>query len=437
VTAPQAKPRGGLLRHPNFLKLWTAETVSVFGSQISALAIPAVAILILHAQAFEVALLGTVEFLPFILFTLPAGAWVDRLRRRPIMIAGDLGRAAVLSTIPIVYFLNPAALTIWQLYVVGFIAGTLTVFFDVSNQSYLPSIVERDELIEGNSKLQISASAAQITGPAIAGVLIDVLKAPFAIILDAASFVWSAFFVWLIRKPEPPVAHPADALGQKRPSIASDVRDGLRFVLGHPALRAISAGTGTSNLFGNIGGGIMFLYLLDPKYLHLTAGQVGLAFGLGNVGALVGAVLANRIARWFGLGPTIIGSLFVGGLFILPIAIAPPGEAALPFLIAGGLFGGLSNMVYNINQVSYRQAICPPRMQGRMNATVRFLVWGTIPIGNVLGGLIATVFGVHETIWLAAVLGFIPAVFPLLSPVRKLRVMPEPVGDESPTPAAA
>jgi MFS family permease len=440
VSASLAKPRGGLLRHPNFLKLWTAETVSVFGSQISALAIPFVAVVFLKVSPFEVALLGTIEFLPFILFTLPAGAWVDRLRRRPIMIAGDLGRAAALASIPIVYAINPAALTIWQLYAVGFITGTLTVFFDVSNQSYLPSIVDRDELIEGNSKLQISASAAQIAGPGIAGVLIDLVKAPFAIVLDALSFVWSAVFVWLIRKPEPPVEHPADALGQKRPSIVSDVRDGLRFVLGHSALRAISAGTGTSNLFGNIGGGIMILYLLDDRYLHLTAGQVGLAFGLGNVGALVGAVLANRVARWFGLGPTIIGSLFIGGMMLLLIAIAPPGEAALPFLVAGGVFGGLSGMIYNINQVSYRQAICPPRMQGRMNATVRFLVWGTIPIGNVIGGVIASIFGVHETIWLAAVLGFFPAIFPLLSPVRKLRVMPEPVGDEpaaGPLPAEA
>ena len=436
MTASPAPARRSLVRQPDFLKLWTAETVSVFGSQISALAIPVVAVVILHADALQVALLGTIEFLPFILFTLPAGAWVDRLRRRPIMIVGDLGRAAALASIPIVYAINPDALTIWQLYVVGFTVGALTVFFDVSNQSYLPSIIERDELIEGNSKLQISQSAAQIAGPGIAGVLIDLVKAPFAIVLDSLSFVWSAFFVFLIRRPEPPVVHAADALGQKRPSIVSDVRDGLRFVLGHPALRAISAGTGTSNLFGNIGGGIMILYLLDSQFLGLTPGQVGLAFALGNVGALVGAVMANRIAKWFGLGPTIIGSLFIGGIMMLLIAIAPTGAAALPYLVAGGLFGGLSQMVYNINQVSYRQAICPPRMQGRMNATVRFLVWGTIPIGNVLGGLIASTFGVHETIWLSAVLGFVPAIFPLLSPVRKIRVMPEPVGDE-PVPATA
>jgi MFS family permease len=346
------------------------------------------------------------------------------------MIVGDLGRAAALLSIPIVYAISPTALTIWQLYAVGFIAGTLTVFFDVSNQSYLPSIVDRDELIEGNSKLQISQSAAQIAGPGLAGILIQIVQAPFAILLDAVSFVWSAFFVFLIRKPEPPVLHPADATGEKRPSIASDVRDGLRFVLGHPALRAISAGTATSNLFGNIGGGIMILYLLDSRYLNLTPGEVGVAFAIGNVGALVGAFLANRVARWFGLGPTIVGSLFIGGFMMLLVAIAPPGTAALPFLVAGVGFGGLTQMIYNINQVSYRQAICPPRMQGRMNATVRFLVWGTIPIGNVLGGVIATTFGVHEAIWLAAVLGFVPAIFPLLSPVRKLRVMPSPVDDE-------
>ena len=431
MSASSAKPRGGLLRHPNFLKLWTAETVSVFGSQISALAIPFVAATFLKVSPFEFALLGILEFLPFILFTLPAGAWVDRLRRRPIMITGDLGRAIALGTIPLVYAINPSWLTIWQLYVVAFVTGTLTVFFDVSNQSYLPSIVERDELIEGNSKLQISQSAAQIAGPGFAGLLIQVVGAAFAVVLDALSFVWSAFFVFLIRKPEPPVVHPADEAGTKRPSIVSDVKDGLRFVIGHPSLRAISAGTGTSNLFGSMGGAIMLLYVLNE--LHLDAGQIGIAFSLGNVGALAGAFTANRISGWFGLGPTIVGSLFLGGFLMLFIAIAPSGAAALPFLVAGGLFGGFSQMVYNINQVSYRQAICPPRMQGRMNATVRFLVWGTMPIGGLLGGAIASVTDLHTTIWLAAILGFVPAIFPLLSPVRSLREMPAPVGDEPPT----
>ena len=282
--SPGSTPRASLLRHPDFMKLWTAESISVFGSQISALAIPVVAILILHVSPFEVALLGTIEFLPFILFTLPAGAWVDRLRRRPIMIVGDVGRAIALSTIPLAFALD--VLTIWQLYVVGFVTGTLTVFFDVSNQSYLPSIVDRDDLVEGNSKLQISQSAAQIAGPGIAGVLIEVVRAPFAILLDALSFLVSAFFVFLIRKPEPPMVHAADLTGERRPSIVTEVRQGLSFVLRNPSLRAISAGTATSNLFGSIGFAIYALYVLDPRYLGLGPGQLGLVFAVGNVGSL-------------------------------------------------------------------------------------------------------------------------------------------------------
>ena len=418
--------RGGLLRHPDFLKLWTAETISVFGSQISGLAIPLIAVLTLKVTPFEVALLGTIEMLPFILFTLPAGAWVDRLRRRPIMIAGDLGRAIALATIPLAFAFD--ALTIWQLYVVGFVTGVLTVFFDVSNQSYLPSIVERDELVEGNSKLQVSQSAAQIAGPGVAGYLIGLFTAPFAVLLDAASFVASAFFVFLIRRPEPPVVHPADEAGTKRPSIWSDIREGLGFVLGNPALRAIAAGTSTSNLFSSIGFATIIIYLADSRYLGLTPATIGLVFGVGNVGALVGALTANRLAARFGVGPTIIGTLFVGGFNLLFVAAAPA-ASPIPFIVAGGLLGGFSQMAYNINQVSYRQAICPPRMQGRMNATVRFLVWGTMPIGSIVGGILATAIGVHEAIWIGAILSLTPAIFPLLSPVRHIRTMPAPVED--------
>jgi MFS family permease len=421
----QARP-GGLLRHPDFLKLWTAETVSVFGSQVSALAIPLIAVLTLKVSPFEVALLGTIEFLPFILFTLPAGAWVDRLRRRPIMISGDLGRAIVLATIPLAFVAD--ALTIWQLYVVGFITGVFTVFFDVANQSYLPSIVEVDELVEGNSKLQISTSAAQIAGPGLGGWLVGVLTAPFAILVDAASFVVSACFVFLIRKPEPPVLHPADEAGAKRPSIWTDIREGLGFVLRNPHLRAIAAGTATSNLFSSIAFATLILYLAGEDYLHLDPTTIGIVFGLGNVGALVGALVANRLAARIGVGPAIVVTLFVGSFNALLVAAAPA-SGPVPFLVGGGLLAGFSQMAYNINQVSYRQAICPPRMQGRMNATMRFLVWGTMPVGGIVGGVLATAIGVHETIWLAAVLGFLPALFPLLSPVRSIRTMPTQVRD--------
>jgi len=431
VTYTAAPARRPLVRQPDFLKLWAAETISVFGSQISGLAIPLVAALILKVEPFAFALLGTIEFLPFILFTLPAGAWVDRLRRRPILITGDLGRAIALSTIPIAYAFN--ALTIWQLYVVGFVAGTLTVFFDVANQSYLPSIVDRDDLLEGNSKLQISQSAAQLAGPGIAGYLVGLVTAPFAILVDALSFVISALFVFQIRRPEPPVVAHLDESGRPKSSIFREVREGLRFVIGNRELRAISAGTATSNLFGSMGFAILLLYLVQD--LALTPQQIGIVFSLGNIGTLAGAILATRIAKWFGLGPTIIGSLFIGSFTTLLVAVATK-ETAIPLMIASGVFGGVGQMVYNINQVSYRQAICPPRMQGRMNATVRFLVWGTMPIGSIIGGVLASTVGLHETIWISAILGFIPWLFPLFSPVRKIKVMPEPIGDE-PVPAAA
>jgi MFS family permease len=207
-------------------------------------------------------------------------------------------------------------------------------------------------------------------------------------------------------------------------------------VLRNASLRGIAAGTSTSNLFGNIGFSIYLVYVV--RVLGLTPEVIGIVFAIGNIGTLIGAVLANRLTGWFGLGPTIIGSLFLGGFSPVFIALAPV-EMPIPFLVAAGIVGGISQMAYNINQVSYRQAICPPRMQGRMNATMRFLVWGTMPVGNIVGGIIATSLGLREAIVISAVLSLTPALWPLLSPVRKLRVMPEPIGDEpsGSAPAAA
>ena len=194
-------PRGGLWRHGDFLRLWTGETISQFGSQISQLAIPLTAILVLDATAFEVAALTTVEFLPFIIFTLPAGVWVDRMRRRRILIAGDLGRAVLLGSIPIAYAFD--ALTLWQLYVVGFLVGICTVFFDVAYQSYLPSLVERSQIIDGNSKMEITRSGAQISGPGLAGLLVQIFTAPYAVLIDAVSFVASGFLMRRRKRAEP------------------------------------------------------------------------------------------------------------------------------------------------------------------------------------------------------------------------------------------
>src|SRR6188508_3244117 len=250
--------RPSLWRHGDFMKLWTAQSISQFGDEITGIALPFVAITILGANAFEMGILGVVRFLPWILFTLPAGVWVDRMRRRPILIGADLARAALLASIPIAFL--GGWLSLIQVYVVAFLAGTLEVFFDVAYQSYLPSIVERDELVEGNSKLELSRAASSVAGPTVAGFLIQLVTAPIAIIFDALSYVIGVLFVSLIgsREATPEAHDPADG---KPPSMWQEARAGLAYVLGSPYLRNIAACTGTLNLFGNIGGAIALLYV--------------------------------------------------------------------------------------------------------------------------------------------------------------------------------
>ena len=424
-------PSRSLLRHPDFLKLWTAETISVFGSAITQLALPIIAATVLQVGAFEFGLLTTIEFLPFILLSLPAGVWVDRLRRRPILIAGDLGRAVAIASIPVAFALN--GLTIWQLYVVGFVNGCLTVFFDVAYQSYLPSVVDRDQLVEGNSKLEITRSAAQILGPGAAGILIGLLRAPFAMLLDSLSYLLSAIFVFFIRRPEPPVeAHDERTQGPK-PSMRQDIATGLRYVTGHRWLRSIAATTGTSNFFGNIGGAILILYLVRDRGLGAEA--IGVAFSVGSLGVLAGALTTSRITARVGVGRMLVAMAVGFSLSGLPVAFAP--DALIWWAVAvSGLMAGYCGVGWNINQVSLRQAITPPRMQGRMNATMRFIVWGTMPLGSILGGVLGTVIGLHATIIIGAVGGLFAFLPVTLSSARDIVRMPEPVEDEA-APAGA
>jgi len=417
-------PTGGLWRHGDFLKLWSATTISAFGTQVSQLALPLIAVLVLDASAFEVAALGTVEFLPFILFTLPAGVWVDRLRRRPILIAGDLGRAALLATIPAAYLLD--VLSLGQLYVVGFLVGIGTVFFDVAYQSYLPALVDRDEIIEGNSKLQLSFSAAQVGGPGIGGVLVEVFTAPYAVLVDAISYLGSGLFVLRIDQPEEAPETTTDANGGK-PSFWADLKEGLGFVLRNPNLRAQAGCTATSNLFFSVAFSIFIVYAV--RSLDLSAGAIGAIFSIGAVGALVGSVTAMRLSRRFGIGPTTIASTLFQGPTMLVFAAAPSGNAAIPVLVAAQLVLGFAIVTYNIVQVSYRQAICPARLQGRMNSAMRFIVWGTIPLGTLAGGALGTWVGLRETIVIGAIGGGLSFLWILLSPQRHLREMPEPVDD--------
>jgi MFS family permease len=409
------RPRGGLWSHRDFLKLWTGQTISEFGSQVSQIAIPTVAVLTLKASAFEVASLTTVEFLPFLLFTLPAGVWVDRLRRRPILIVGDLGRALLLVSIPAVYVAGH--LTLAQLYVVGFLVGIHTVFFDVAYQSYLPSLVDRETLVEGNSKLQMTVSGATIAGPGLSGGLISLVTAPYAIVLDAASFLVSgAFTIGIRKREEPPAAF-------DRRHLLVELWEGLRYVVRHRLLLPQALSTGSSNFATNVVFALYFVYAY--RHLGLTPALVGLAGAIGATGWLLGSWQADRLRRLLGVnGATILGAALTGPAALL-IPLAPRNLAVL-FFAASGVVMGFGAVVYNIQQVSLRQAITPERLQGRMNASMRFLVWGTIPLGSLTGGALASAIGIRPALFVGASLGFVSVLPILLSPLRSLREFPEP-----------
>jgi MFS family permease len=414
-------PQPSLLRDPDFLKLWTGQTISAFGTQVTILAVPILAALALKVSPLEFGLLTTIEFLPVVLLSLPAGVWVDRLRRRPILIWTDVVRAISLLSIPVAFALG--VLTIWQLYLVVLVNGCLTVFFDVAYQSYLPSIVARDQLVDGNAKLELTRQSSQRLGPGLAGVLIGVLTAPFAILVDAISYAASAVFVSWIRRPEPPpVAH--DTAAGPRPSMRAEIVVGLRYVMSNRVLRALAMTVAIGNLFGNIADSILILWLVTEH--QFAPALIGLAFSLGSVGVIAGALLTSRLTRVVGVGRIIILASIGSSVAWLPIALAPD-SLLFPALTATIVVLSFEGVFWNVNAMSLRQAITPPAVRGRMNATMRFISWGTIPLGATLGGVLGSVIGLHNTIWvgaLGAVLAFVPV---LLSPIRRIQAMPEAV----------
>jgi MFS family permease len=419
----------GLWRHGDFLKLWSAQTISVFGSQIGGFALPLVAIITLEATPFQVSALLVVEFAPFLLISLPAGVWVDRLPRKPILVLGDLGRFLALATIPVAFWLD--ALTIWHLFVVGFLVGVCTVFFDVAYQSYLPSLVERRQLVDGNSKLEVSRSASTLAGPAAAGVLVDLLRAPVAVLFDALSFLVSGLFLLAIRTKEGHVRSRAERREAKS-SMRTELREGLGWVLGNPYLRTVAASTATFNLFGSMMFAILMLYLV--RTLEMSPLLIGIIFAIGQVGYFLGAVLANRISKRLGVGPAILAGAALGTTNLL-VPLAPQDAyRAIPFLVVSSLAMSFGVVLYNVTQLSMRQAITPERLQGRMNSTIRFIVWGVMPLGQLTGGALATGFGLRTAIWAGAIgtsLAWVPLVF---GPLLKLREMPEQVEEPEPRP---
>lgn len=413
-------PFTGLWRHPDFVKLWAGQTVSVFGSLITGFALPLVAILALDASALDVALLGMAELAPGLVAGLFAGVWVDRLRRRPIMIAADLGRALLLASVPAAWALG--ALGLGQLYLVAMLVSVLTVCFDVSYAAYLPSLVARDRLVEGNAKLEASNSVAEVAGFGIAGVLVQLLTAPVAILVDALTFLVSALSLSRIRTAEPGPRPEAD--GDEPATVVREIADGLRLVWGDRMLRALAGAAATREFFAHIFVAVLTLFLVEE--LELEPAVFGAVFGIGGISAFVGAIFVERWTRAWGLGRTMLGSLGLSILatFLIPLASGPAPLAAGMLALEQATDG--TGMAYQINSVSLRQAITPPRLLGRVNASMRVLEQGAMLLGLLVGGLLGERIGLRPTVFLG-VLGMTLALpWIILSPIPALREHPQP-----------
>jgi len=408
----------GLWRHTDFVKLWVGQSISLLGSQITFLALPLTAVLVLDATPAQMGFLTAAEAIPSLLVGLFVGVWVDHYRRRPILIAADLGRAALLIVIPIAAILG--VLRIEHLYIVAFLVGALELVFDVAHRSFLPSLVKREQLVEGNSKLEMSRSVAMIIGPGVAGGLVQWVTAPIAIAVNAISFLISALFLGWIRTPEL-APKPSD----QQQNIWGEIGEGLKLVSNNRLLRAIAGCIGTLGLFNSVLEAVLVLYV--TRELGIGPGLLGLAFASGSVGFLLGALLPGWATRRFGLGPGIIGGLLLVGLSDLLIPLLDGSMAVvviLMVLMVAQFFFGLGFVIFNTGQVSLRQAITPDHLQGRMNAVMSFIGWGVVPLGGLLGGGLGEMIGLRPTLLLAALGEMLAVLWLLLSPMRSLPEQP-------------
>jgi hypothetical protein len=410
----------GLWKHGDFLRLWAAHSVSQLGTQVSFVVIPLVAVVTLDASPAQVGILTAIGSVPALALGLFAGVWVDRLRRRPILVLADVGRAAVLATIPLAAFLG--VLDMWHLYVVLLLVGSMTLFFDVAHRSYLPSLLRPGQLVDGNSKLEVSRSAAEISGPGLAGGLAQVLTAPLAILFDALSFLLSAIFLARIQTSEPTPHSRKDQpeSGAYEGGVSLEVWDGIRVLAGNPTVRSLVSCTGTITFFNAAIEAVLILYLV--KVLGLSAATVGIIFSVGGVGLLVGAVLAGRIGRHVPLGIVLAGGPLIIGVadLLIPLASGPALLVVGLLCVAQFLFG-VGMPLYRVNEVSLRQIIVPARLLGRLNSGEYFVREGLIPFGALLGGLLGEVIGLRPTLAIGA-FGEMATLFWLLfSPVRSLQ----------------
>ncbi len=384
----------GLWRHPDFMKLWVGQSISEFGTRISRTSIPLIAVIILGATPAQMGLLTAFSAVPVLVFGLFAGVWVDRLPRRPILIAMDIGRLFLLLMIPLAAVTG--ILTLELLYLVAALMGIMSMIFYTAYHSFLPSLIHRDQLVDGNSKLSTSESLAEIGGPSIAGLLIQWISAPFAVIFDAISYLFSSISFSLIRTPEPP-RQPREAGS----SALIEIREGLAVISNDPILRVLIIGVGVRTFFGNFYGTLYELYAI--RDLGLTPAVLGIVVSAGGIGALIGALSAERIQKRFGLGRTLTMTLLISGVNNLLIPLAAWFGSLAPFvLIASQIVGDAAMLVFFINETSLRQIIVPDRLLGRTNATFSFLAQGIAPVGALVAGALATPLGAQPILWVAS-----------------------------------
>ncbi|NEA17569.1 MFS transporter [Streptomyces halstedii] len=406
--------RDSLWAHRDFRQLWAGQTVGQFGTYVGQTVLPLLAATTLKASPFQMGVLTAAGTAAFLLIGLPTGVLVDRIRRRPVMLTADFVRAGLLFTVPLAVWAG--ALTLGHLIAVAFLVGVATVFFDVAYQSYLPSLVGRDRIMEGNTRLQSSLSAAEVIGPGAGGGLAQLLGAATAALTTAVGHLVSGLLLLRIQAPESrPVGHDGTRMGAR-------IKEGLAFVRAEKSLRAITVSTALSNLATTVLLSMQMLFL--TRDLGLTPGAVGAVLALSGVGGLVGAFTAGRCATW--LGPA--RAIWLIPLVISPVALlvplAEPGR--LTVLCALGLaLRAYGTTVFNVVNVSYRQAICPGRLLGRVNATVRFITWGAMPVGGLLGGVLGGWIGVRATLWVSCAALALASLPLVLSPLRTLREFPE------------
>jgi len=406
-----------LLRDMQFRRYWSGQTISMFGDQISGIAIPLAAVLVLHANAAEMGYLTALVWLPSLLFGLHAGAWVDRRgQRRMTMIGADLGRFALLATLPVCYALH--VLTLAQLFGVAFAQGVLSVFFNVSDSALFVAVVPKDKYVDGNSLLYASRALSFVGGPSLGGLLVQVLSAPFAIVADALSFLGSAFFLHRIRPPEPP----ADRSGK------GSVTAGARFIAGSPIVRSSLAAVAVINFFNLMFSALYLLYAV--RVLHIGAGLIGLVLGAAAIGGVIGAALTGRLAGRIGVGWAYTAgcALFTAPLTLVPLAGGPK-LLVLATLFAAEFASGFGVMVLDISIGSIFAAVIPAELRSRVSGAFQAVNYGTRPVGALLGGALGTLIGLRPALWVATAGGVIGFLVLLPSPIPGFR-MPSARGDE-------